>query len=759
MIDKNDPADKPPPRRPRVSVQALAEAKLLPADFLRSLGVADRGGAVVIPYLGFTGEPLAEKRRTAVKATDGSRWPKGQPLAAYGSWRIDEARRAGRLYLVEGESDCWAAWRHGLPALGLPGAGAAATLLAEHVEAVEAVHVVQEPDQGGERFVAGVARRLADLRFAGRASAVRLPVKDLADLHVRHGGDRQKFLADLTAAVADARPLDVAPPPARPGSGLGPPPADEGPPSQSAQLLALAGPAELFHDAAGVAYACVPVGQGAAAHREVWPVHGGLDDWLRRAFYHDTGKAPAPAALLQALDTLEARARYDGPEQEAHVRLAPGAPPGGPLESICLDLGDDLWRAVVVTADGWRVEARPPARFRRPRGLRALPEPVKAPDNWLGRLFGGPLAPLWRVVNVARDDRPLVAAWLLHALVPGIPYAVLCLHGEHGSAKSSTARVLRSLIDPARPMLRGAPRDEEELLLAARHAHIVALDNLSHVEAWLSDALCRLATGAGLGKRKLYTDDQEHLLDVRRPVLLNGIADLAVRPDLLDRCLIVRLPPLADADRKTEAEHDRLVREAAPRVLGALLDGLAAALRGLRQPGRRPRALPRMADLALWATAAEEALGFRPGDFERAYQRSRGEAVGTALEGAPLWPALERFLAARQGGCWQGTCQELLTLLDDQERDRPRPQGWPRSPRGLADGLQRLAPALRRLGFGFERHRAGDASGTRLVTLTAPADAAGGAPSEASDRQTGGLPSDASDGPDGRPADFSPLPG
>src|SRR5438876_12119649 len=103
----------------------LARAKHLPEKFLREeLGLHDLNGgrAVGIPYFGETGEDVALKRRTALKAKDGSFWPEGLKLAAYGFWRLDRATKAGFIVLVEGESDCWALWHHGIPALGIPGA-------------------------------------------------------------------------------------------------------------------------------------------------------------------------------------------------------------------------------------------------------------------------------------------------------------------------------------------------------------------------------------------------------------------------------------------------------------------------------------------------------------------------------------------------------------------------------------------------------------------------------------------------------------
>jgi hypothetical protein len=37
----------------------------------------------------------------------------------------------------------------------------------------------------------------------------------------------------------------------------------------------------------------------------------------------------------------------------------------------------------------------------------------------------------------------------------------------------------------------------------------LAFDNLSGLPAWLSDALCRLASGGSFAVRQLYTDDDD----------------------------------------------------------------------------------------------------------------------------------------------------------------------------------------------------------------------------------------------------------
>jgi hypothetical protein len=131
-------------------------------------------------------------------------------------------------------------------------------------------------------------------------------------------------------------------------------------------LIDLAASVQLFHHPIGTAYADLLVD----SHRETWSVRSPrFRAWLRRRYYAATGQAPSAAELASALNLLEARAQFDGPERTVHVRLA--AHDG----HIYLDLADRDWRAVEIGSHGWKVIAEAPLRFRRPAGLLPLPMP------------------------------------------------------------------------------------------------------------------------------------------------------------------------------------------------------------------------------------------------------------------------------------------------------------------------------------------------------------------------------------------------
>src|SRR5262249_39732475 len=139
-----------------------------------------------------------------------------------------------------------------------------------------------------------------------------------------------------------------------------------------------------------------------------------------------------------------------------------------------------------------------------------------------------------------------------------------------------------------------------------------------------------LCSGAGFATRELYSDDNEKLFSALRPVFVNGIDDLATRPDLLDRAITLTLPVIPDDQRRDEDELWAQFNQLRPGILGALLDAVSSALRN--RPTVKLASKPRMSDFVSWVAAAESALGWAAGAFLDAYTDNRGAGNTVALE-------------------------------------------------------------------------------------------------------------------------------
>jgi hypothetical protein len=128
-----------------------------------------------------------------------------------------------------------------------------------------------------------------------------------------------------------------------------------------------------------------------------------------------------------------------------------------------------------------------------------------------------------------------------------------------------------------------------------------------------------VAYGEGFATRQLHSDRDETIFSGARPIVLNGIGDLAARPDLADRALSVILPPIPDDQRREEREFRAAFEAARPKILGALLDAVAAGLRHL--PDIHLDRPPRMADFATWAEACAPGFGWEHGEVPARLRR------------------------------------------------------------------------------------------------------------------------------------------
>lgn len=585
------------------------------------------------------------------------------------------------VFVVEGEKDVEVLRACGCVATCNPGGAGKWSTVDDSPLHGRIVVTIPDNDDAGRKHARAVAKSLL-----GNAREIR--IVELSDVPTK--GDVSDWLdaghtvEDLHALVAQTEPItelddadDESPTDADDAE-----PKRRGP-STATVLVELAEQAELFHNANGDAFATIPKN----GHVETCALRSKrFKSWLLDLYYTDSRTAPNSQAVQDALNTIEAQAIHEGEQQETHVRRAEI---GG---VIYLDLCDAEYRVVKVSVDGWVVLDKSPVKFIRRPGMLSLPIPER----------GGSIDRLRPYVNIPSDsDFALAVAWLIAAARPCGPYPILTVNGEQGSAKSTTCRALRRLIDPNEADLRSQPRDERDLVIAGRNSAVIGFDNLSNIPTWLSDALCRIATGGGFGTRELYTNDEEIILSVQRPIIVNGIEELATRSDLLDRAIQLTLPTIDEADYKPESIFWQEYEAERPYILGALLDAVVTALRNVESV--RLAVPTRMADFSHWVMAAEPALPWKAGAFIEAYTGNRASAHELALDSSPVANILRTWIDNEPTETWTGTATELLNALEGSlpVRDgKPiKSDGWPKRSNKLSGQLARLAPNLRAVGI------------------------------------------------------------
>lgn len=460
-------------------------------------------------------------------------------------------------------------------------------------------------------------------------------------------------------------------------------------PKQADELIALAKDCVMFHDGNQQSFARFKVNE----HWENWSLgSSAFRDHLMLKYFKLTDKAASSSAMDTAINTLKAKARFEGGQHEVHLRCTLHE------QALWLDLVDESWRAVEVTKDGWRVVDHAPVYFVRRKEMNSLPYPKE----------GGDLNGYFELFNLAQHDHRILAlSWLVAALLCQKGFPPLFLSGAQGSGKTTATRGQRRLIDPHKADVRSAPRSEHDVFIAATTGRVIAFENLSTISQDLSDTFCRVATGAAHATRQLYTDGEEFVLEACNPIIINAITELVTRPDLAQRSIQISLPAIQS--RRTEAEIWKAFEEQHALWLGALLDIVA---RVLATPEPETSRNWRMADFAAIGHRMEVAMGWDTGTFAAAYNASSDDLARGAMESSPLLEPMTRMLNVEGDVTLTvGKMMEKIRVYAD-----PGERNFPKSAKAFENEMRRLQHDLHRVGIRYqEGHRS--AAG-RMCTLS-----------------------------------------
>lgn len=430
---------------------------------------------------------------------------------------------------------------------------------------------------------------------------------------------------------------------------------------------------ELFHTDLQVPCARMKVG----SHYEIRSLNGKpFQRWLARLYWEDQGQALGGDAMNSAIDVLEAKAMFEGEEHKLFNRVAKkdGA--------IWYDLSDTEWRAVKITPSGWEVVDHPPILFQRYSHHLAQATPKR----------GGNVQDFLNHFHISDQATQLLfLSVVLSYFVPGFPHPALVVHGPHGSAKTTSLSLIRRLIDPSKVPTIGLTglKDFAQIL---DHNYFIPLDNLSELDAEVSDMLCRAISGTGGFKRELFTTDEDFVYAILRCIALNGINNIVNRPDLIERCIFVELARIPEERRSTEGTLWPRFEEALPAILGGCFDVLAKAM--ALEPDVQLKKMPRMADFTRWGCALTTAMGLDKQSFLDAYAANMASQNEDAVSEEPVGLAMIEFAKSRAE--WTGDYTQLLALLNALAHEKSMELGpaWPKKPNKLSEKINALTPTL-----------------------------------------------------------------
>lgn len=315
---------------------------------------------------------------------------------------------------------------------------------------------------------------------------------------------------------------------------------------------------------------------------------------LCNLFFIQTGKWPGTKAQSHLTSYLAAQCRKAEPE-EVNLRA------GNHGEDIYLDMGDTEFKVIHIHRKGYEVLDTCPILFTRSHISRSLPE---VQQNGL------PLNELMRFIRIEEDALPVLIACMITSWMTKMPQPIIFLGGSARSGKTTSLRFILDSIDPSTEYPgTSLTKDVKELKAQASLRRNFVFDNASHVDADVSDLLARITTGGELISRAHYTNDEAHVTQLMRMVVINGIMEGFTRGDLASRSVSFELQPISEDELTGLTSLQDEWRQCLPYIFTSLLDMTSHVLHELATPREQVRSTHRNMDLVQIISIVSNKLG------------------------------------------------------------------------------------------------------------------------------------------------------
>lgn len=425
--------------------------------------------------------------------------------------------------------------------------------------------------------------------------------------------------------------------------------------------------------------------------------------YLLKKYYEAKGTPPGQDTINGVINVLRMEGAFNAEQKKVEKRV------GRFNDNLYYDLVNTEYEQVKITVNGCEIVNDKHAYFVRGNNMKAQVTPDMTVEyTQLPSL----LKKHFRLKN--EKDIVLFSSYLVTCFIPDIPHPILVLHGEKGAAKSTTMRMIRSIVDPSIQDIVSMPSAKGDLAVMLANNYMPSFDNFDILSAEKSDMLCMAATGGGFSKRQLFTDDDEIILRFLRCVMLNGINIVATRADLLDRSLLQELDRISESERKTEKEVWQQFEEDKPKILGAILLTLSKAI-AIYDTVKLDR-VGRMADFTYWGYAVAESLEVGGDNFVEAYLNNQNKANEEAVLSHPVAAAICALMKNRYRykSSVSGLLRELESVAETEMIDT-KVKAFPKAPNMLSMRLKEVKSNLQSMGIDYSIRNIGT---NKEITIT-----------------------------------------
>lgn len=381
------------------------------------------------------------------------------------------------------------------------------------------------------------------------------------------------------------------------------------------------------------------------------------------------------------------------------------------------DLINSNWQIVKITTEGWEIiSGNEEPIFKRYRNN--LPQVI--PNRNYPKDIMDSFLTLFNIPD--KKNNLLLLVYLICLFIPDIAKPILILRGSKGSAKTTAFELIKNVVDPSDMDTLFFPKELNDLIQIMNHNYVLYFDNISYISSGMSDLLCRTVTGTGFSKRKLYSDDEDVTYKFKRSIGINGINLASVKPDFLDRSLIIELERITKDKRRKDEDIKTKFRVLLPDILGWIFDILVKVLKYKKEHAEeiKLKDLPRMAEFAEYGEVISRCIGYDEYEFIDAYFENIDIQNEEVIESSIIARVIIEFMENRQ--VWKGTSSELYSVLmtiveDKTEGVYVRNRDWPKAANSLSRKINEIESTLKEKGIEIS-HSYDNKRKSRIIILT-----------------------------------------
>lgn len=245
-------------------------------------------------------------------------------------------------------------------------------------------------------------------------------------------------------------------------------------------------------------------------------------------------------------------------------------------KTIYIDLYNENSEVVKIDSLGFSIitKEQAPVLFKTNDDMEELPKPIYRPDKQ-------DYKKLFDCFLTDKEDTYILISYILACYRPDLELPQLSLSGEPGNGKSEHTRMIRDLVDPSKTkdILSPSNANKTDFPIMKDNQYMLCIDNLSYIDKDFSNIICLCATGGSYPMRKLYTNTETITVNLKGPLILNGISEVAKETDLVDRTLFINLPLLTDEKRNKKENYKEVFKENQAYILGSLYNALSVGLK------------------------------------------------------------------------------------------------------------------------------------------------------------------------------------